>query len=170
MDTLSLYRSWLWRFIAASLVAAGTVAETTREHLPLDANWKFRLGDDWPNFLNLAKAGASTGPASEKFSDRGWRTIDLLHDWAIELPFDKSAGTGHGYIVRRPEGGYYPFREDITDLVKFGGRNLLTVRVDASKLEGWFDEGAGIYLNAVEPRDCGQESKHTYPAGTGLFA
>ena len=47
--------------------------------------------------------------------------------------------------MKRHEGGYYPFREDITDIVKFGGKNTVTVKVDASKFEGWFYEGAGIY-------------------------
>ena len=47
--------------------------------------------------------------------------------------------------MTRHEGGYYPFRADITDLVRFGGRNLITVKVDASQFEGWFYEGAGIY-------------------------
>ncbi len=30
-------------------------------------------------------------------------------------------------------------------MVRFGARNTIAVRVDASKFEGWFDEGAGIY-------------------------
>ena len=47
--------------------------------------------------------------------------------------------------MRRHEGGYYPFREDITDVVHFGGKNTISVRVDATKFEGWFYEGAGIY-------------------------
>ena len=38
-----------------------------------------------------------------------------------------------------------PFREDITDVVKFGDNNVIAVRVDATKFEGWFYEGAGIY-------------------------
>ena len=181
-------------FAGCALFAAQlAVAESPRERLSLDGNWKFHLGDDWPNALNLEKAGDSNGPASEKFSDKSWRSLDLPHDWAIELPFDKSADAGHGFkpvgpgfpknsigwyrrtfelpaadagrriwvtfdgvfrdatvwvngwLVRRHEGGYYPFREDITDVVKFGDRNLITVRVDASKFEGWFYEGAGIY-------------------------
>ena len=65
--------------------------------LSLDANWKFHLGDDWPGALRLDKAGASGGPASEKFNDTTWRPLDLPHDWAIELPFDKNADTGHGF-------------------------------------------------------------------------
>ena len=51
----------------------------------------------------------------------------------------------NGWCVKRHEGGYYPFREDITDVVHFGGRNTVSVRVDATGSEGWFYEGAGIY-------------------------
>ena len=51
----------------------------------------------------------------------------------------------NGWLVTRHEGGYYPFREDITDIAHFGGKNTVTVKVDASKFEGWFYEGAGIY-------------------------
>ena len=173
--------------------AAAQSADSPREHLSLDANWKFHLGDDWPGALHLDKAGASTGPAAEKFSDQSWRTLNLPHDWAIELPFDKNADTSHGFkpvgpgytknsigwyrrafalpqedsgkriwltfdgvfrdttvwvngwLITRHEGGYYPFREDITDVVHFGGTNVISVRVDATKFEGWFYEGAGIY-------------------------
>ena len=30
-------------------------------------------------------------------------------------------------------------------MVHFGGKNTISVRVDATKSEGWFYEGAGIY-------------------------
>ena len=168
-------------------------ADSPREHLSLDADWKFHLGDDWPGALHLDKAGASTGPASEKFRDTSWRSLNLPHDWAIELPFDKNSDESHGFkpvgpgfpknsigwyrrtfdlpaedsgkriwltfdgvfrdatvwvngwLVKRHEGGYYPFREDITDVAHFGGQNTVAVRVDATKFEGWFYEGAGIY-------------------------
>ena len=174
-----------------SLAAQAEVSP--REHLSLDANWKFHLGDDWPGALHLDKAGASTGPAAEKFSDQSWRALNLPHDWAIELPFDQNSDTSHGFkpvgpgyaknsvgwyrrtfdlppadvgkriwltfdgvfrdatvwvngwLVKRHEGGYYPFREDITDVAHFGGKNVVSVRVDATKFEGWFYEGAGIY-------------------------
>src|ERR1035437_1621134 len=170
-----------------------SAADSPREHLSLDANWKFHLGDNWPNALHLDKAGASGGPASEKFNDTAWRSLDLPHDWAIELPFDRTSDTSHGFkpvgpgfpknstgwyrrtfelpaedsskriwltfdgvfrdttvwvngwLVKRHEGGYYPFREDITDIAHFGGKNTVTVKVDATKFEGWFYEGAGIY-------------------------
>ena len=51
----------------------------------------------------------------------------------------------NGWLVRRHESGYSPLREDITDVLNFGGANTIAVRVDATKFEGWFYEGAGIY-------------------------
>jgi beta-galactosidase len=179
---------------AGLLVPQFLAAEPPREHLSLDTNWKFHLGDDWPGALHLDKAGASTGPAVESsFSDVAWRDVHLPHDWAIELPFDRTADMSHGFkpvgpgfektsigwyrrtlelpatdagkriwltfdgvfrdatvwvngwLVRRHEGGYDTFREDITDVVKFGAKNVVAVRVDATRFEGWFYEGAGIY-------------------------
>jgi beta-galactosidase len=168
-------------------------ANSPREHLSLDANWKFHLGDDWPDALHLENSGTGSGPASEKFSDSFWRDVNVPHDWAVELPFDWAADGSHGFhtlgvkyptnsiawyrrtfelskadegkriwltfdgvfrdatvwvngwCVRHHEGGYYPFREDISDVVHYGGRNAISVRVDATRTEGWFYEGAGIY-------------------------
>jgi beta-galactosidase len=168
-------------------------AQSPREHLSLDLNWKFHLGDDWPNASDLSHLGTSTGPITERFNDSAWRPVNLPHDWGIELPFDRNGDKDHsyrplgrnfpsnsiawyrrafelpqsdsgkriwltfdgafrdttvwvnGWLVRRHEGGYNPFREDITDVVRFGGRNTIAMRVDATKFEGWFYEGAGIY-------------------------
>ena len=193
MKTTSPARIFIIIFCAALSVLRLSAADLPREHLLLDANWKFHLGDDWPRALNLSKAGDSYGPALDKFNDNSWRTLDLPHDWAIELPFDPNAERGHGFkpvgpgfstnsvgwyrrtfaspkedegkriwltfdgvfrdatvwvngwLVKRHESGYYPFQEDITDALRFGGTNVISVRVDASKFEGWFYEGAGIY-------------------------
>ncbi len=41
--------------------------------------------------------------------------------------------------------GYAPFRVDVTDFVRYGGDNVLVLRVDATENEGWFYEGAGVY-------------------------
>ena len=164
-----------------------------RERLLLDFGWRFHLGDDWGTGEDLAKAGASTGPARRDFADAGWRALDLPHDWAIELPFDPKADGSHGfkpvgpgfsqnnvgwyrrsftlpkadagkrlwlefdgayrdtrvyvngYFVGHHESGYSSFRYDITDVADCGGKNVVSVRVDASQFEGWFYEGAGIY-------------------------
>ena len=43
--------------------------------------------------------------------------------------------------------GYASTVYDMTEYVKYGQENLITVRADASLEEGWFYEGAGIYRN-----------------------
>ncbi|HXT11028.1 MAG TPA: beta-galactosidase GalA [Candidatus Angelobacter sp.] len=175
------------------MVAAARAAESPRERTSIDFGWKFHLGDDWPNALHLDKAGSSGGPASASFGDATWRTVNLPHDWAVELPFDSSADGGHGFkpvgpgfphnsvawyrrkfdlpkedagqrlwlefdgvfrdaevfvngwYIGHHESGYSSFRFDITDVANYGGNNVISVRVDASKFEGWFYEGEGIY-------------------------
>ena len=193
MILTSLFRTFRAGACAVLFVAQLAAAQSPHEHLSLDANWKFHLGDDWPNASDLSHLGTSTGPITERFNDSAWRPVKLPHDWGIELPFDRTGDKDHGYrplgrnfpsnsiawyrrtfdlpagdsgkriwltfdgafrdttvwvngwLVRRHEGGYNPFREDITDVVHFGGRNTVAVRVDATKFEGWFYEGAGIY-------------------------
>ena len=70
-----------------------------------DSNWKFHLGDDWPGALKLDKAGTSSGPAGKNFSDDSWRTVNLPHDWAVELPFDRNADGSNGF---HPVGPGFP--------------------------------------------------------------
>ena len=51
----------------------------------------------------------------------------------------------NGHILGRNVSGYSSFYFDVTPYVNPGGTNVLVVRVDASRFEGWFYEGAGIY-------------------------
>jgi len=48
----------------------------------------------------------------------------------------------------RHASGYTPFRYDLTDVLNYGGKNVIAVRVDATSWEGWWYEGAGIYRHA----------------------
>jgi beta-galactosidase len=68
-----------------------------RERLLADFGWRFHLGNQWGIGQNLAKAGSGYGPASMDFSDASWRRVDLPHDWAVELPFDRKADGAHGF-------------------------------------------------------------------------
>ncbi len=68
-----------------------------RQQLLMDYGWKFHLGDEWGLDEKLDKAGMSVGPAGRSFGDMGWRTVNLPHDWAIELPFDPSSDGSHGF-------------------------------------------------------------------------
>jgi len=51
----------------------------------------------------------------------------------------------NGWFIGHHESGYSSFRYDITDVANVGGQNVVAVKVDASRFEGWFYEGAGIY-------------------------
>jgi beta-galactosidase len=84
--------------IPFSLLAANLPKPASpRERLLMDFGWQFHLGDDYGIGQNLAKAGTGSGPASTSFSDKSWRTVNLPHDWAVELPFDQKADGSHGF-------------------------------------------------------------------------
>jgi beta-galactosidase len=51
----------------------------------------------------------------------------------------------NGFYLGTKFSGYAPARFDATDFIRYGERNTLVVRVDATLGEGWFYEGAGIY-------------------------
>jgi hypothetical protein len=102
--------------LAAPLAPARAEAMAApRERILLDAGWRFALGHasdparDFGHatgyFSYLAKTGFGDGPASPAFDDRGWRQLDLPHDWAVELPFDRRGKASHGY---RPLGQGFP--------------------------------------------------------------
>jgi beta-galactosidase len=69
----------------------------------------------------------------------------------------------NGYHLGNHTSGYTSFRFDVTDVALYGATNVLAVRVDATKFEGWWYEGAGIYrhvwLVKVDPL-------HVAPWGT----
>ena len=82
--------------------SAGAVAKPTtpgggRERLLLDFGWRFHLGNANDPAKDLGFGGGRSGnfqktgnflPASSlAFDDNDWRSVDLPHDWAIELPF-----------------------------------------------------------------------------------
>lgn len=51
----------------------------------------------------------------------------------------------NGHYLGQQESGYNSFQYDITEVLNYGGNNVIAVRVDATMEEGWFYEGAGIY-------------------------
>ncbi|HEX7577634.1 MAG TPA: hypothetical protein VF430_06320 [Verrucomicrobiae bacterium] len=91
--------------VASGEPSVGAPVTPRAEHLSLDANWKFHLGDDWPNASDLSHLGTSTGPITERFNDSAWRPVNLPHDWGIELPFDRNGDKDHSY---RPLGRNFP--------------------------------------------------------------
>jgi beta-galactosidase len=178
------------------------VAEAPREQLLFDFDWRFQFGHGTDPARDLGFGNgqgdfAKTGEfdfAKAKFDDSKWRTLNLPHDWAVELPFvHDDVQSSHGYkpvgrrypetsvgwyrrsfdipasdlgrrisigfdgafrsvlifvngcFIGRNENGYAPFGFDLTDFLKYGQKNYIVARVDASFGDGWFYEGAGIY-------------------------
>jgi beta-galactosidase len=90
---------------------------TVRKHINFDSDWKFHFGNaaDPAKDFNygvtaiLSKSGKTDKTALDmKFNDADWRTLDLPHDWAVELPFENSTNfdvESHGY---KPVGGLFP--------------------------------------------------------------
>jgi beta-galactosidase len=87
-------------------------SESARERLLLDFGWTFHLGhasdaaQDF-NFLGIFRKTGNFSPVSTTFfNDNDWKTVDLPHDWAIELPFQgDSTLSSKGF---HPLGRAYP--------------------------------------------------------------
>ena len=100
-------------FLMVSSMQGQTPEESpVREKLLMDFGWRFALGHacdtkkDFDNgsgyFSYFAKTGYGDGAAAKDFDDRGWRKLDLPHDWCVELPFDNRGGYSHGYKAIGP--------------------------------------------------------------------
>jgi beta-galactosidase len=97
---------------AASAEALAAVAP--REQLLFDFGWKFQFGHGSDPARDLgfgngqgdfAKTG-EFGFSKAKFDDSKWRTLNLPHDWAVELPFVRDeVQNSHGF---KPLGRRYP--------------------------------------------------------------
>jgi len=83
----------------------------------MDENWKFHFGhaaDPLKDFnysvtTIFSKSGGAYGTAIDPgFKDSSWRTLQLPHDWVVELPFahlENGDVESHGY---KPVGGFFP--------------------------------------------------------------
>ena len=167
----------------------------------LDLNRKVEESRVNPVATNL---GRDISWVQADFNDSDWRTLNLPHDWFVELPFlqegakdvpgalpnprgfgqgskdadpAKGADVGwyrrtfeipatdagrqlflemdgvfrnslvwlNGHCLGRHVSGYTGFAYNLTPYANIGKKNVLVVRVDASRSTGWFYEGAGIY-------------------------
>ena len=173
-----------------------------------------QLTKTWPNYLEeeaklarsrinpvVSNLGGNISWVQPAFNDSNWRTLNLPHDWFVELPFKQAAQDGHiptpgggnngskdvdpqkgfnigwyrrtfnlpasdagkilslemdgvfrnslvwlnGHCLGRHVSGYTSFAYDLTRYAIVEGKNVLVVRVDASRSTGWFYEGGGIY-------------------------
>jgi beta-galactosidase len=100
--------------LAGDVHAGPAAAVAPREQLLFDFGWKFTFGhaSDPARDLGFGVGQgdfAKTGEfkfAKAGFDDSKWRTLDLPHDWAVELPFVRDdEQKSHGY---KPLGRRYP--------------------------------------------------------------
>ena len=92
---------------ARAQAAPLATAPAPRERWLMDPGWRFAFGHPYDPqndfgtgtgyFSYLAKTGYGDGAAAPDFDDRAWRTLDLPHDWAVEVPFDGRGSHSHGY-------------------------------------------------------------------------
>jgi beta-galactosidase len=111
-----LARSAWGRTVAQLNSASASVAPALapREQLLFDFGWKFQFGNSSDPARDLGFGMgqgdfAKTGDfafAKSGFDDSKWRTLNLPHDWAVELPFVWNEELGsHGF---KPLGRRYP--------------------------------------------------------------
>lgn len=107
MDVIKMKWQIVLFFVAISTIAGAQTPHQGREHLLMDAGWRFAFGHpyntkkDFNNgtgsFSYMAKAGYGDGAAATDFDDRAWRSVNLPHDWAVEQPFSPIASYSHGF-------------------------------------------------------------------------
>ncbi len=74
-----------------------------------NSSWKFHLGD-------------VTGAQQPMFDDTSWRSLNVPHDWSIELPFDmNSPAHGAGGFL---DGGVGWYRKTFTVPQSYSGQNI----------------------------------------------
>jgi len=126
-----------------------------------DSKWRaLNLPHDWAVELpfvrdeSLQSHGYKPLGRSYPETSVGWyrRSFDIPEsdrDRRVVLEFDGAFRDAlvfvNGYFLGRNNNGYAPFRLDFSDFAKYGGKNYVVVRMDASFGDGWFYEGAGIY-------------------------
>jgi beta-galactosidase len=106
------------RFTLAAVLlvlASQSFSQAGRERKLLDFGWRFHLGnsaDVSQDFgyglgMGLAKAGEAVGAAGIRFDDSGWRSLNLPHDWVVELPFNQQDDGLHVAHGSKPVGREY---------------------------------------------------------------
>jgi beta-galactosidase len=155
-------------------LATNTMTIPQADDTNFDSGWKFSLADfpnaqlpdfddsAWQN-VTLPHDWSSYGPFGPEYGSGngyapggiGWyrkhfRLDSSQEGQKVEIQFDgvydNSEVWINGQFVGRRPYGYIPFNYDLTPFLKFGGENVLSVRVDHSRFADsrWYT-GSGIY-------------------------
>ena len=95
--------------LSGFLIAVSLQGQDMRERQNFDSNWQFAFGDasdpakdfgcgtEYFNYFTKAASIHNEGPYVMKFDASAWKTVDLPHDWVVDLPFAEEASHSHGY-------------------------------------------------------------------------
>nr|WP_244440460.1 glycoside hydrolase family 2 TIM barrel-domain containing protein [Bacteroides rodentium] len=123
----------LFAFLYLLGITFSLSAQSVRERILLDDGWQFALGNasspekdfgcgtEYFNYLTKAASIHNEGPYSPKFNPEkwgvAWKTVDLPHDWVVDLPYAREASHSHGYKAvgyKFPENSVGWYRKSIT--------------------------------------------------------
>jgi len=159
--------------IATIFAKTGAAQTTAIDPKFNDSNWrKLSLPHDWAvelpfvyskSFDEQSHGYKPVGGAYPETSIGWYRkhfTVTRADSGQLfQLQFDgiyrDAAFWVNGFYLGNNKSGYVGVSYDISNYLRYGEENTLTVRVDATQYEGWFYEGAGIYrhvwLNQYDP-------------------
>ena len=143
-------------------------ADSPRQRLLIDDGWRFTLGDPSdagrtfvypepgrldktsPRDVQQAKIAATRPSAAETnlgsniscvsadFDDHAWRSLDLPHDWVVELPFNQDGNESHGFKdIDSAKGTDIGWYRKTLDLTSADQNKTLTLEFD------------GVYRNSL---------------------
>lgn len=127
-----------------------------------DSSWRVvNLPHDWAVDLPFSAAASH----SHGYKCLGWKYPENSVGWYrrhLYIPEEDRGGQiwiefqgiyrdsevyCNGRLLGCGGSGYMSYVYDLSPYLNYGGDNVITVRCNASKEEGWFYEGAGIYRN-----------------------
>ena len=151
--------------------ARGTYDDSDWREVDLPHDWSVEGSFDPTNHVNAGFLPRGVGWYRRYFqleeSDRG-RYLAITFDGVAT----HCTVYVNGHLVHRNFCGYTPFTIDISDIANFGeALNCIAVRVDATYMEGWWYEGAGIYrhvwLTKTAPVHVATDGVFVNPVRTG---
>ena len=133
-------------------------AQASSSNAIFPADWQqVNLPHDWVvegTFVNDISLGSQPGgngylPTGTGFYRKEFEIPEMDKGKKISIEFDgifrNSTVWVNGHLLGTHLSGYTPSNYDLTDVLRYGGKNVMLVRVDASESEGWWYEGGGIY-------------------------
>lgn len=109
-------KRFFYLLLLSAMALCAVPSHAQRTVTCIDEGWKFAFGNasdpardfgcgtEYFNYLTKANSIHNTGPYSIKHGDKGvefddsaWKTVNLPHDFVVDLPYAKEASHSHGY-------------------------------------------------------------------------